>query len=438
MTYDYAVPGERIHQASMEAGERWVVGDVAGKAIRSWDSRGHNFRTAYDALRRPLGLYVFGTDPANSDPRTLPDEIAYETIDYGEGQANDQLLNLRTRVFRHRDGAGVVINTTTDPANELEMAYDFKGNLLGSSRQFVQDEQSLPNWSQPAPAFLPDVFVIRTQYDALNRVTAASAPDGSVFRPTYNEANLLATLSVNLSGAAAPTPFVTEIDYNAKGQRVLIDYGNDVSTTYMYDPLTSRLTNLTTTRSGFPSAEQTVQALSYTYEPTANVTHIQDDADIQDVVFFRNRRVEPSADFTYDAIYRLIQSSGREQLGLNGGTPLPPAPTSYNDVPRVGLLSPSDGNAMGTYTEQYVYDSVGNFLTLTHKGSDPANPGWSRSYTYNETSLLNAGEVSNRLSSTAVSSNQPLTEPYSYDPHGNMTAIPGLPQMRWDLKIAST
>ena len=87
---------------------------------------------------------------------------------------------------------------------------------------------------------------------------------------------------------------------------------------------------------------------------------------------------------------------------------------------------------MGTYAEQYMYDSVGNFLTLIHKGSDPTNPGWSRSYTYNEPSLLNSSEVSNRLSSSAVSGGPPLTEPYTYDPHGNMTSMPQLQQMQWD------
>ena len=55
-------------------------------------------------------------------------------------------------------------------------------------------------------------------------------------------------MDVNLRGAAAATPFVTDIDYDAKGQRTLIDYGNGVRTTYEYDPLTFRLTRLTTTR----------------------------------------------------------------------------------------------------------------------------------------------------------------------------------------------
>ena len=41
---------------------------------------------------------------------------------------------------------------------------------------------------------------------------------------------------------------MTNIDYNAKGQRELIEYGNDVRTAYEYDPLTFRLIHLRTTR----------------------------------------------------------------------------------------------------------------------------------------------------------------------------------------------
>ncbi len=43
----------------------------------------------------------------------------------------------------------------------------------------------------------------------------------SVIRPGYNEANLLERVEVNLRGAAVATPFVTDIDYDAKGQRTL-------------------------------------------------------------------------------------------------------------------------------------------------------------------------------------------------------------------------
>jgi RHS repeat-associated protein len=430
MRYDYDMLRKHIHRASMEAGERWMLNDVAGKAIRAWDSRGHNYRTEYDVLRRPMGRFVLGTDTVNSDPRTLTTEVLYEKITYGEGQP--AALNLRTRIFQHADAAGVVTNSGTNPITSQQEGFDFKGNLLRSSRGFFADYKALPDLTaSPSTA---DVLTSSIQYDALNRPVALTTPDGSITQPTYNEANFLETVKVNLRGAASATPFVTNIDYDAKGQRVLIQYGNNTSTAYTYDRLTFRLSSLTTNRVGVPANQKTVQALSYNYDPVGNITHIQDDADIQNVVFFRNQRVEPSADYTYDAVYRLIQASGREQLGLSGGSPLPPWPTSYNDVPRIGLVSPADGNAMGTYTEQYQYDAVGNFLNFIHKGANPSNPGWTRSYTYNEASLLEAGKPSNRLSSTAISGSQPVNEPYAYDLHGNMTSMPQLQAMRWDFK----
>jgi RHS repeat-associated protein len=175
-----------------------------------------------------------------------------------------------------------------------------------------------------------------------------------------------------------------------------------------------------------------LQNLHYTYDPVGNITHIRDDA--QQTIFFRNKRVEPSAEYTYDAIYRLIEAKGREHLGQVGGAPIP---HSYNDVPRVGIdWSANDGNAMGTYIERYVYDAVGNFLEMQHRGSDPVHPGWTRSYAYNEVSLMEPGNQSNRLTSTTIGTR---TETYStagdgYDAHGNMLYMPQLQIMQWDYK----
>jgi RHS repeat-associated protein len=432
MLADYDMLQGRMHQSSMEAGEFWTLTDATGKTIRSWDSRGHNLRSSYDRLRRPERMFVQGTDAANSDPRTLPAEVLFEEFIYGEGQPNDQALNLRTRVFEHRDMAGLVTNMGHNAATGKDEAYDFKGNLLRSSRQFVQDHKMLADWSGAPPAFLPDDFESATQYDAMNRPTASVMPDGSVLHPAYNEANLLEAVAVNLRGAATAASFIRNIDYNAKGQRLLVEYGNNTATVCTYDPETFFLLRQITTRPGFPANQQSVQDLAYTYDPASNITHIQDNADIQNVVFFRNRRVEPSADYIYDAIYRLVSATGREQLGINGGGALPPTATSYHDLPRTGLLSPSDGNAMGIYTEQYQYDAVDNFTQFIHRGSDPVNPGWTRSYFYNEASLLEPGKVSNLLTRTMVSGSTPLNEPYTHDVQGNMASMPQLQAMQWN------
>ena len=403
MRYDYDMLSNRTHQASMEAGERWTLNDVAGKPIYGWDSRRHVVRTEYDGLRRPTDVHM-----REGSGREL---LVQRTL-YGENQPNPEASNLRSKVFQVYDGAGVVTSDT----------YDFKGNLLHSRRQLAIEYKQTLDWSAPVP-LEPQSYASRTTYDALNRPTSMTTPDQSILRPIYNEANLLERLEGNLRGAVAVTSFVKNLDYNAKGQRELIEYGNSVRTTYAYDSLTFRLISLNTDRGA-----DALQDLSYTYDPVGNLTHIRDSA--QETIYFRNRRVEPSADYAYDALYRLVAATGREHLG-QAASGLAPVPTSATDVPRVGLLHPGDGNAMGRYLQRYVYDEVGNILQVVHRGADPANAGWTRAYDYNEPSLLAPDQRSNRLSSTTVGT---TTEPYTHDAHGNMTSMPHLAIMRWDYR----
>lgn len=484
MQYAYDMLGNRVYQLSMEAGARWMLNDVAGKSIRAWDSRGHDFTTSYDALRRPIEQYVRGTfsdpDPLkpNSDPHTLnpPNEagLLVDSIEYGEPppgatpdqEAEAQRLNLRTRIYRHFDSAGVTANARFDADGKPTEAYDFKGNLLCSTRQLVSDYKAIPDWSRnPRPNLDAETFEGSTCYDALNRPIQSVAPRSSlgrgkvnVIQPVFNEANLPERVHAWLERAAEPaklldpaveTPSpvgVANIDYDAKGQRLCIDYMNGASTFYSYDPHTFRLTQLLTRRkpADFPGDDQQagdpawpgkqVQNLHYTYDPAGNITHIHDDA--QQAVYFKNQRVEPSNDYVYDALYRLIQATGREHLG-QGGTPISHA---YNDAGRVGILSanpagrfaPNDRNAMGRYTERYVYDAVGNFLQMQHARGNAAVADWTRAYTYGEASLIEPDKQSNRLSRTAVGN--AALEPYSHDAHGNMLGMPQLQTMQWDYR----
>jgi RHS repeat-associated protein len=482
MRYAYDMLGNRIHQLSMEAGARWMLNDVAGKPIRAWDSRGHNFTTTYDALRRPVEQTVRGIT-AEADPRTLNRDILVDKIEYGEGIANAEGLNLRTRIYRHSDSAGLVTNARLDASGNPTEAYDFKGNLLHSARRLVSDYKGIPDWLLN-PQLDAETFEGSTRYDALNRPIQSIAPHSNlgrakrhVIQPVFNEANLLERVHVWLEratepgalldpNAEAPSPVgVANVDYDAKGQRLRIDYKNGASTSCDYDELTFRLTHLYTRRGATftedcdnptpppptiaapdtpPQGKScSLQNLHYTYDPAGNITHIQDDA--QQTIYFRNQRVEPSNDYTYDALYRLIQATGREHLGQSGG----PIAHSRNDAGRVSLLSadaagrfaPSDGNAMGTYIERYVYDAVGNFLQMQHRGPDLAHPGWTRRYTYSEISLIEESKQSNRLSSTQVGNGvASAPEAYLHDAHGNMVRMPHLggglpgPNMHWHYK----
>ena len=173
----------------------------------------------------------------------------------------------------------------------------------------------------------------------------------NVLRPSYNQSGLLDQLDVWLQQAAAPPacstppplPFIRHghpLQRPQPAHRVTL--GNGTVTSYTYDPQTFRLANLTTTRPGpFPTNQQTVQDLSYFYDPVGNITHISDAADTQNVIFFRNQRVEPSSDYTYDAIYRLISATGREHLGQTGIALSPPQQVTDDDSFRSAFPSPA-------------------------------------------------------------------------------------------------
>jgi RHS repeat-associated protein len=456
MRYAHDMLGNRIHQASMEAGARWMLGDVAGKPIRSWDSRGHGFVTGYDALRRPVTQRVRGRT-AQSDPRTLNRDVLVDQVEYGEAVADALALNLRTRVYRHLDSAGVTTSAAPNPASGRLEAYDFKGNPLRSARRFASDYKAIADWSL-APVLDDDTFVSGTRYDALNRPvqtiaphSAAAAAPCNVIQPVFNEANLLERLDLWLGRAGeppgvldpatdAPSPEVgiADIDYDAKGQRIWILYRNEASTSFEHDPLTFRLTRIISTRPTGAGAlaaqlfrnEATVQDLRYCHDPVGNITHVTDHA--LPTVVHGQQRVAAACGYVYDALYRLVEGTGREHVGQSALLLNPPN-GNYRDHPFVGGRQLADPRAVRNYTEQYVYDAVGNFDRVIHRAT---GGGWTRAYSYLEASLLEPGKQSNRLSGTTIGG---TPEQYSangdgYDPHGNMLRMPQLRRMEWDCR----
>ena len=173
----------------------------------------------------------------------------------------------------------------------------------------------------------------------------------------------------------------------------------------------------------------TAQDLHYIYDPVGNITQIADAA--LQTVFNNNQQVDPVCNYTYDPLYRLIEAKGREHIGQSAFQNAPPG-GNYRDFPFVGAAQLNDLQALRTYTEQYQYDPVGNFEKMVHQVS---GGGWTRSYTYNETSLIEPAKKSNRLSQTALqTSGNPSPEQYLYDAHGNMAQMPHLPTMQWDFK----
>ncbi len=410
VSYDYDMLGNQSHSHSMDASERWVFNDCTGHVLYSFDSKKQVFHTFYDDARRPVQTTV-------AKGAALP--IVFERITYGEGQPGDLAQNLRGRTFEQRDQAGILTNK----------AFDFKGNLLASTRVLTVDYQNDVDWNLP-PALQAEIFSTQTEYDALNRPVRVAAPSSNgatanILLPSYNEAGLLQAMTAHIRGAGATTPFVTNIDYNEKGQRTRIDYANGTSTIYKYDSDTFRLIGLVTARNTDPEpfwedkskidlpafAGDVLQYLTFTFDPVGNITYIKDDA--QQTIYFRNTKVEPSADYTYDAVYWLVQSLGREHIDLHA------TPGPFDDA-RMGDSQPGDANQLQTYTLQYDYDFAGNMLQMNNVGN------WSMAFTYQATN----NQLMHAVPSGAVGT--PFA--YPYDVHGNTTAMPHLTTMDWDFK----
>ncbi|MEM9678914.1 MAG: SpvB/TcaC N-terminal domain-containing protein, partial [Bacteroidota bacterium] len=412
MEYKYDMLGQRIYSKGMDAGTRWILTDVLSNPIHRWDSRNHVFSFDYDIVHRPKGIKVQGGDGV-----TTLDNI-YELNIYGEGQIKAYESNLRGQVFQQYDTAGRVQN----------LEFDFKGNVLETRREYNANYKDIPNWitSNLDNTTIFDssltVFSSQIEYDALNLAINTITPDGSETKPVFNEAGLLNGVAVDLLpangvGAKEKKSFVKTINYDAKGQREQIVYGdrngnNLATSTYKYDEETFRLLQIRTIRGN----GDMLQDLYYTYDPVGNITEIEDKA--IPTRFFNNFRIEPKGLYVYDALNRLIEAQGKEHAGqaINFGSC-----DHWEDQNFKKFYSSGDDMAWRKYTQKYSYDPVGNILETKHKAVEG---NWTRHYVYQTSN--------NRLTQTQVGGQ---TYNYPHHPqHGTIMALPHLSLMKWNFK----
>ena len=397
MHYKYDMLGNKVYQNSMDAGQRWLLINVLGNPLRTWDERDHEFQYHYDILHRPTHRKVIGGDGG-----VVLNHI-FERIFYGEDEPDPESKNLRGQIVRHYDTGGMVETPE----------YDFKGQPISTTRRLFRDYKGVANWldANLVSDLEAESFTFTTETDALGRITRQTAPDGSIITPHYNEAGLLDAETVRHPHLSSPTLYIKDIDYNEKGERNKIVYGNDVITEFTYDKETFRLIRLETKRQN----NDPLQDWRYTFDPVGNITHIEDKN--SPVVFFDNQKITSIAQYAYDALYRLVSASGREN-----DRPLAfDSKDNWNDAAFMQQLNPGDPMAMRSYTQTYQYDAVGNILQMRHQASSNT---WVRNYNYQA--------ANNRLISTQIGADTYLYPHHAR--HGYMTAMPHLEDMGWNFK----
>jgi len=406
MKYEYGMTGNLLKQISIDGGSRWIIHDVAGKTLLSWDDREHQFAVEYDALQRTTGASV---KTGNEAP------VVYERIEYGESLPiqTAQTNNLLGAISRHYQQSGIYTNEK----------FDFKGNPLAGNIQLTADYKKQIDWTNPSAIQMhQDIFESSGEYDALNRAVKMVVPHtagmkASEFYPSYNEANFLERIEAVIREDTNRTVFVSNINYNEKGQRTEIYYGNNTRTAYTYDKETFRLQRLLTTRN---AGSDLLQDLNYVFDPVGNITQVTDLA--QPDIFFDGEQVKALNKYEYDALYRLTSATGRKQAGQTDINNAIRADFNNRNFPFAGSgnISPNDAQAFRNYTELYSYDQAGNMLQQQHIAK---NSSWTRTFEY--------ANSNNQLTKTAVGA---FSFNYSYDAHGNMNLMEHLKQMDWNYK----
>lgn len=91
MEYKYDMLGNKVYQCNMDAGQRWILMNIMGNLLRTWDERNHEFQYFYDILHRPTHSKVLGGDGDNFLNHIVDRRF------YGETENDSELKNLRGR-----------------------------------------------------------------------------------------------------------------------------------------------------------------------------------------------------------------------------------------------------------------------------------------------------------------------------------------------------
>jgi RHS repeat-associated protein len=391
----------------IDSGTKTALFDAAHRPTELRDAKGALILHGHDQLNRPTRIWA--RDNA-SENVTLRQKLIYGD-DASDGPPTPTYTNHLGKLYQHYDEAGLVT---------LE-EYDFKGNILQKKRGVIADSEieavfngPPTDWEVPvyrvdwdsSPA-MEGEYVTDMEYDALNRMKKMVYPEDEDTErkeliPTYNNAGALE--KVTMDGDT----YVEHIAYNAKGQRLLIAFGNDVMTRYTYDPNTFRLSRMKSekyTRNGWTfeyDSGTTKNDIAYRYDLAGNIVQMIDKTPAA-----AKGPNDLTRNFSYDPLYRLLSATGRE---CDNPTPSPP----WDDTPRC-----TDPTATRNYERRYTYDLMGNILQLKHLA---AGGNFNRDFNY-------AITTNNHLNSIDASSTNYASQ---YDANGNMTKENSNRNFEWD------
>jgi RHS repeat-associated protein len=417
----YDLANQPLKTTHIDKGVSTVVINAAGMPVEMRDAKGALVLSAADALMRPVSMWARDN---GSESVTLRSYVVYgdhPTL----GPTPPEATNHLGRPYKNYDEAGM----------QEFSEYDFKGQPKYKKRWVIKDSEILSTmpsstyrveWDGLDESTLLDLgkeFRTDIAYDALGRPVEITLPvdvnsGRKVVTPGYNRSGAIQSIALDSD------VIVARIAYNAKGQRLLVEYGNGLLTRYAYDTVNFRLLRQKTegfTLSGLtytPSSGSTKQDCAYEYDLAGNIVKM--------VNATTNCGVGGSGGatpdelirtFEYDALYRLVHATGRE----SGAFPNSSSPWNDSYIP--------DNTDTGTeaYARSYTYDKLGNMLDLYHNAG--AGNTFHRYFNDFDTAPTAAFQTSNLATKIKYGG---TTVNYSFDANGNMITEGTGRAFEWD------
>lgn len=362
----FAINGEALKTISNDTGTTIQLVDVDGKTLYVKDSRSIQGYTEYDSKRRTIAKRIVGNDGMEAINQVTERMVYGDSMESGTPVVSNAAdRNMLGKPYLQFDSAGL---------QEFD-EYDLQGHNTMVFRQYRKDYKTEANWNDTSSAALA-VELEETQYssqflwDVVGNVKERHDPDGNRLNFGFHRSGRLKTVQMTDGVANITRQYLKEVTYDAFSQRSIIQFGNNVRRVNTFDPRTHELTRYQLIRE---SDQKVLEDRSVVYDGAGHIGQVTDA--MRPIQFNGNEEVAPETVYTYDALYQLIEATGRELDAVG----------AQHNQGQQRYSSLADSQQVHNYRRQYSYDTTGNLMKLRHITRDSAYR-FTRSNTISSTS----------------------------------------------------
>ncbi|CDL79876.1 RHS repeat-associated core domain-containing protein [Xenorhabdus cabanillasii] len=389
-----SLSGMALRTEGADDGVAAALNDIAGRPVISVDAMGVKRRYLYEE-NHLAGRLLSITEQAPDQEFSVVERFVWS----GNGEQEKAYNLVGTCVSRY-DTAG----------REECQSVSLLGSPLRITRQLLPDDIEA-DWQGNTPndwntLFSGNVsgnsFTTCMTADVTGALLIQTDAMGNQLRYEYDRAGQLKSHWLT-SAQGKEKNIIASLTYSAAGQTLTQKDGNGILTTNLYEQKTQRLSESRVERpSDHPSGATILQNFHYKYDPVGNVVSVYDHA--QAVRYWRNQKISPENQYTYDSFYQLVSATGREMSTLSGSISSLPSP----------LIPVSNGDDVYTnYIRRYTYDRGNNLTQIQHNAPGSRN---------NHATSLTVSSRNNRAVLSAFTTDPEQVDTW-FDAGGHQTSL---------------